>query len=333
MCQRVSFSFHMKYVAALNVSEELRTGWIPLWSHQKTTKKHSHSHFNSFFQAGAGTTKPCVCVRAHVSTQVRAIFVNTPPVWARVCGTMPRTENRMSVLRYLTFATGLVECLCFAGAVFGWASLVFVLKSEGYFSSLCVNTTSANATWTIGELSRRRKEGVTSTVWSAHQNANGSSTCLCLQIAAGRTNSSRLCSPSPPLWTTSWRFPAVSSLTALVPQWLASMQCECSSHNLKHPSGVNGQWLSFISSPLNKDSAVDWKCNGLTTIYHWNNNKRLFIIVPGAAGARCSERFLTSRQYCLYDPRNNSGVFSLSWLNSASSRISSTHDLDWLWVS
>ncbi|KAK9518104.1 hypothetical protein VZT92_023425 [Zoarces viviparus] len=46
----------------------------------------------------------------------------------------------------LTFATGLVECLCFAGAVFGWASLVFVLKTEGYFSSQCVNTTGVNAT-------------------------------------------------------------------------------------------------------------------------------------------------------------------------------------------
>ncbi|KAI3351723.1 hypothetical protein L3Q82_020558, partial [Scortum barcoo] len=55
------------------------------------------------------------------------------------CGTM-------KVQHCLTFTTGLVECLCFAGAVFGWASLVFVLKSEGYFSSLCVNTTGVNAT-------------------------------------------------------------------------------------------------------------------------------------------------------------------------------------------
>ncbi|XP_076015574.1 solute carrier family 43 member 3b [Genypterus blacodes] len=52
----------------------------------------------------------------------------------------------MQVRRCLTFATGLVECLCFAGAVFGWASLVFVLKTEGYFSSLCVNTTGVNGT-------------------------------------------------------------------------------------------------------------------------------------------------------------------------------------------
>uniref|UniRef100_A0A3B3ZDS7 Solute carrier family 43 member 3b n=1 Tax=Periophthalmus magnuspinnatus TaxID=409849 RepID=A0A3B3ZDS7_9GOBI len=54
-----------------------------------------------------------------------------------------------NVRRWLTFATGLIECLCFAGAVFGWASLVFVLKSEGYFSSLCVNSTGINGTHTL----------------------------------------------------------------------------------------------------------------------------------------------------------------------------------------
>ncbi|XP_022540626.2 solute carrier family 43 member 3a [Astyanax mexicanus] len=46
----------------------------------------------------------------------------------------------------LTLATGLLECLCFAGVVFGWASLVFVLKNDGYFSDLCVNVTEANGT-------------------------------------------------------------------------------------------------------------------------------------------------------------------------------------------
>ncbi|XP_022616113.1 solute carrier family 43 member 3 isoform X1 [Seriola dumerili] len=59
---------------------------------------------------------------------------------------MPGCENTLGVRRLLTFATGLVECLCFAGVVFGWASLVFVLKTEGFFSSLCVNTTEVNAT-------------------------------------------------------------------------------------------------------------------------------------------------------------------------------------------
>ncbi|XP_062377569.1 solute carrier family 43 member 3a [Sardina pilchardus] len=52
-----------------------------------------------------------------------------------------------SGLRYrLTFVSGLLECLCFAGVVFGWASLAFVLKADGYFSDLCVNTTESNST-------------------------------------------------------------------------------------------------------------------------------------------------------------------------------------------
>ncbi|KAM6952389.1 equilibrative nucleobase transporter 1-like isoform 1-T1 [Lycodopsis pacificus] len=59
---------------------------------------------------------------------------------------MPGLGKSLSLQRGLTFATGLVECLCFAGAVFGWASLVFILKTEGYFSSRCVNTTGVNAT-------------------------------------------------------------------------------------------------------------------------------------------------------------------------------------------
>lgn len=50
-------------------------------------------------------------------------------------------------LRYrLTLATGLLECLCFAGVVFGYASLVFVLKADGYFQDLCVNVTGPNDT-------------------------------------------------------------------------------------------------------------------------------------------------------------------------------------------
>ncbi|XP_027001730.1 solute carrier family 43 member 3a isoform X3 [Tachysurus fulvidraco] len=56
-------------------------------------------------------------------------------------------ESRSRRVRYkLTLVTGLLECLCFAGVVFGWASLVFVLKTDGYFSDLCVNVTTANGT-------------------------------------------------------------------------------------------------------------------------------------------------------------------------------------------
>ncbi|KAI5104927.1 solute carrier family 43 member 3 isoform X1, partial [Silurus meridionalis] len=47
----------------------------------------------------------------------------------------------LKVRYWLTLISGLLECLCFAGILFGWASLVFVLKSDGYFSYLCVNST------------------------------------------------------------------------------------------------------------------------------------------------------------------------------------------------
>uniref|UniRef100_A0A673B5T7 Solute carrier family 43 member 3 n=1 Tax=Sphaeramia orbicularis TaxID=375764 RepID=A0A673B5T7_9TELE len=50
------------------------------------------------------------------------------------------------VRHWLTFVTGLVECLCFNGAAFGWASLVFVLRVEGYLKWMCVNITDVNIT-------------------------------------------------------------------------------------------------------------------------------------------------------------------------------------------
>lgn len=40
-------------------------------------------------------------------------------------------------LRVATLLTGLLECLGFAGVLFGWASLVFVFKAEHYFEELC----------------------------------------------------------------------------------------------------------------------------------------------------------------------------------------------------
>ncbi|XP_042532335.1 solute carrier family 43 member 3 [Dipodomys spectabilis] len=40
-------------------------------------------------------------------------------------------------LHVATLLTGLLECLGFAGVLFGWASLVFVFKTEHYFEELC----------------------------------------------------------------------------------------------------------------------------------------------------------------------------------------------------
>ncbi|XP_057585678.1 equilibrative nucleobase transporter 1 [Hippopotamus amphibius kiboko] len=40
-------------------------------------------------------------------------------------------------LHMATLLTGLLECLGFAGVLFGWTSLVFVFKTEHYFEDLC----------------------------------------------------------------------------------------------------------------------------------------------------------------------------------------------------
>lgn len=61
-------------------------------------------------------------------------------------------SSGMGVKYKLTLATGLLECLCFAGVVFGWASLVFVLKTDGYFSDLCFNVTDASGELGSGEV-------------------------------------------------------------------------------------------------------------------------------------------------------------------------------------
>lgn len=42
---------------------------------------------------------------------------------------------------WMTLLSGLVESLFFTGTAFGWASLVVVLKVDGYFAGYCVNAT------------------------------------------------------------------------------------------------------------------------------------------------------------------------------------------------
>ncbi|XP_041065193.1 solute carrier family 43 member 3-like [Carcharodon carcharias] len=46
---------------------------------------------------------------------------------------------------YLSFATGILECLGFTGVIYGWVSLVFVLKKEKYFLELCAALNNSNS--------------------------------------------------------------------------------------------------------------------------------------------------------------------------------------------
>ncbi|XP_023124452.2 solute carrier family 43 member 3a [Amphiprion ocellaris] len=61
---------------------------------------------------------------------------------------MQGCEVGTRVRYWLTLASGMLECLCFAGVVFGYASLVFVLKEDGYFGELCINHPSINSSTT-----------------------------------------------------------------------------------------------------------------------------------------------------------------------------------------
>ena len=55
---------------------------------------------------------------------------------------MPEGQGHRAKLQYyLTVLTGFVEAFFFTGLAFGWASLVFVLKADGYFAGYCTNTT------------------------------------------------------------------------------------------------------------------------------------------------------------------------------------------------
>ena len=45
------------------------------------------------------------------------------------------------VRRYAAFGLGIGELLFYGGLLYGWATLVFVLKADGYYSNLCKNET------------------------------------------------------------------------------------------------------------------------------------------------------------------------------------------------
>ncbi|XP_065259186.1 equilibrative nucleobase transporter 1 isoform X3 [Emys orbicularis] len=49
-----------------------------------------------------------------------------------------------------TLLSGLLECMCFAGVIFGWASLVYVLKDMRYFEELCVPAANGTGNGTQG---------------------------------------------------------------------------------------------------------------------------------------------------------------------------------------
>ncbi|XP_013925157.1 PREDICTED: solute carrier family 43 member 3 isoform X1 [Thamnophis sirtalis] len=59
------------------------------------------------------------------------------------------SQKARTAKRLATFITGLVECMCFAGVIFGWTSLVYVLKQLKYFDNFCESAVNATTNRTI----------------------------------------------------------------------------------------------------------------------------------------------------------------------------------------
>ncbi|XP_032084108.1 solute carrier family 43 member 3 isoform X3 [Thamnophis elegans] len=59
------------------------------------------------------------------------------------------SQKARTAKRLATFITGLVECMCFAGVIFGWTSLVYVLKHLKYFDNFCESAVNATTNRTM----------------------------------------------------------------------------------------------------------------------------------------------------------------------------------------
>lgn len=94
-----------------------------------------------------------ICHSGFIPRAHRSYFASLHPrqVCAHEAWTMLPSSKRFKVRQVFTFITGMVECLFFAGIIFGWASLVFLLKSRGFFGSFCVNTTNSDGAQVQGQ--------------------------------------------------------------------------------------------------------------------------------------------------------------------------------------
>ncbi|KAI8491748.1 Trafficking protein particle complex subunit 9 [Branchiostoma belcheri] len=59
--------------------------------------------------------------------------------------------------RFLLLAISVLEMLLFSGIIYGWTSLVYILKQEGYFSDSCNTTTTVRSVnWLKARVTTRR---------------------------------------------------------------------------------------------------------------------------------------------------------------------------------
>ncbi|XP_027207320.2 equilibrative nucleobase transporter 1 isoform X1 [Penaeus vannamei] len=93
----------------------------------------------------------CVwCIRTYRQTHIQT--PPPPPEMAVLCAQPPSIGAMLTWHRRLVFLVGIFETMVWSGTIFGWASLVHVLKTMGVYSHLCkeslhqVYSLSSNAT-------------------------------------------------------------------------------------------------------------------------------------------------------------------------------------------
>lgn len=124
------------------------------WSHTCCAFAQNCRNLDRESAGTSETWRNLFIIREEHRAEEKNIFFSTFILWEKVwpltCEDMQGQGVGTKVLHRLTLASGILECLCFAGVVFGYASLVFVLKEDGYFSQLCdtVPDTNSNATIT-----------------------------------------------------------------------------------------------------------------------------------------------------------------------------------------
>lgn len=62
------------------------------------------------------------------------------------CSQPPSVGEMGRGRRWVVFTIGMIETMLWSGNIFGWASLVHVLKVQGVFSALCTTSCVTNDT-------------------------------------------------------------------------------------------------------------------------------------------------------------------------------------------
>ena len=97
--------------------------------------------------------------------------------------------------KYLVAGWAFTECLLFGGLLYGWGSLVFVLKDEGVYANLCpiseTESNSSNLSVNYNVTSSNQSIGYVVLTTTLSSNASNSSDSVTEDVTAGKVRQER----------------------------------------------------------------------------------------------------------------------------------------------